>query len=337
MNNNSKNALTISVVIPAYNVGQHVGRAIGSVLAQTCPADEVIVVDDGSSDNTVDAVRSFGDRVILIQQKNAGASAARNTGIRAATGHWIAFLDADDEWLPDMLQLQTDILRQHPDLVWTSGNYKVCFCRKGYDLIKHDPQYIQTLLGNKAYFEDYLNAFFRGICGWTCCMIIRRDVLIETGLFCTDLPKANDTDMWLRIVYRYPQIGFVAEPLAIYHVEAGDCLSIRPMMFDYLRRFLQRHLNLAQNSKRSEMFIPCAVKMLRAWIRSAFFDDRVYDIRKALRMFDTLLSKRYKRTVYVMTILPGLTKHFFQFLSWLSRTFKLRRQTWHPTKRYKRK
>ena len=78
MNNNSKNALTISVVIPAYNVGQHVGRAIGSVLAQTCPADEVIVVDDGSSDNTVDAVRSFGDRVILIQQKNAGASAARN-------------------------------------------------------------------------------------------------------------------------------------------------------------------------------------------------------------------------------------------------------------------
>jgi glycosyltransferase involved in cell wall biosynthesis len=114
--------MKISAVIPAYNCEAHIARAIDSVLNQTHPADEIIIVDDGSSDDTVQAVRSYGDKVTLIQQENAGASAARNTGIEAATGNWIAFLDADDEWLPDMLQRQTDILTQHPHLVWTTGN-----------------------------------------------------------------------------------------------------------------------------------------------------------------------------------------------------------------------
>lgn len=93
-------SITVSVVIPAYNAGEYLGRAIDSVLAQTQPAAEIIVVDDGSADNTADVAQGYGERIRFIQQENAGASVARNTGIEAAASEWIAFLDADDEWLP---------------------------------------------------------------------------------------------------------------------------------------------------------------------------------------------------------------------------------------------
>jgi len=333
----TETAITITAVIPAYNAAEYIARAIKSVLAQTRPADEIIVVDDGSTDNTLDVVRSFGEKVILIQQENGGASAARNTGINAATGNWIAFLDADDEWLPNMLELQTNILRQHPDIAWTGGNYKICFCKRKYGLIKNEPERIQALLKNKLYFDDFFDAFIHKTYGCMDCMVIRKDVFQKVGLYSTTLPRANDIDMWFRIAYRYPKIGFVDQPLAIYHFETGDSLASYHMDYAYLRRFLQRHLDMAKEADRLEPFTLCAKMMLRAWIRSAFFDDRIFDVRKAMRQFDFLLSKRYKCLIYVMTILPGLIKHLFQILSWLSRTFKLRRQTWHPKEKHKRR
>jgi len=329
--------ITITAVIPAYNVGQYIARAIESVLAQTHPANEIIVVDDGSSDNTVEVVRCYGDKVRLVQQANGGASAARNTGINAAASDWIAFLDADDEWLPNMLQLQTDILRQYPDMVWTTGNYKRCFCRRGYMLIQEDEKHLQPLLDNKPYFPDYFDAFVHKVRGCTNCMVIRKDVLLELGCFCTLLPKANDIDMWFRIAYRYPQIGFVAEPLSIYHMETGDSLASHHMDCDYLKQFLQRHFDLAEDAGRLEQFAPCARQMLQAWIRSGLFDDRVHDIRKMIQSFSFLLSANYKCTLWLMTILPGLTKGIFKTLSRISRTLKLRRQTWHTKAEYKRK
>ncbi|MCK4960446.1 MAG: glycosyltransferase family 2 protein, partial [Planctomycetes bacterium] len=90
---------SVSVVIAAYNAEKYIQRAIDSVLAQSLPADEIIVVDDGSTDNTGDAVKHYGSKVRYIYQENAGPASARNTAIEAATGTWIAFLDADDEWL----------------------------------------------------------------------------------------------------------------------------------------------------------------------------------------------------------------------------------------------
>ena len=121
-------SITVSAVIPAYNAGKYVGRAIESVLAQTHKADEIIVVNDGSSDDTAEVVERFGGAVRFIRQENAGASVARNTGIEAATSEWIAFLDADDEWLPNKLKLQTEHLERNPKLVWTTGNYIRCYC-----------------------------------------------------------------------------------------------------------------------------------------------------------------------------------------------------------------
>ncbi len=126
----NKNENTISVIIPAYNAGEYIARAIDIVLAQSRNADEIIVVDDGSTDNTSEVVAQYESKVKYIRQDNAGASVARNTGIEAATGEWIAFLDADDEWLPEKLKLQTEHLMRNGDLVWTTGNYICCVCGK---------------------------------------------------------------------------------------------------------------------------------------------------------------------------------------------------------------
>ena len=126
--------MTITVVIPAYNSEKYIARAIDSVLTQTHKPDEIIVVDDGSTDNTSEIARKYEPSVKLIQQQNAGASVARNTGIEAATSEWIAFLDADDEWLPEKLKLQTEHLKRNPHLQWTTANFIRCQCDKNQRL-----------------------------------------------------------------------------------------------------------------------------------------------------------------------------------------------------------
>src|SRR4051812_30004149 len=99
--------MTISAVIPTYNHAKYITFAIDSVLAQTKPVDEIIVVDDGSVDGTREVVEQYRGRVQYVRQENAGVGAARNNGARLATGNWVAFLDADDGWLPDKIALQS--------------------------------------------------------------------------------------------------------------------------------------------------------------------------------------------------------------------------------------
>ncbi len=100
-------------MIPAYNIAEFIGRAIDSVLAQTHKPDEIVVVDDGSGDNTAEVIKSYGTKVRYIYQENAGLSAARNTGIKAAESEWIGLLDGDDNWLPEFLQLHLDVIQQN--------------------------------------------------------------------------------------------------------------------------------------------------------------------------------------------------------------------------------
>lgn len=103
----------ISVIIPAFNAALYLGEAIESVLDQSTPADEIIVVDDGSDDDTAGVADKFS-RVHVIRQPNQGCAVARNTGIAASSGEWLAFLDADDLWLPEKLSLQADYLKNNP-------------------------------------------------------------------------------------------------------------------------------------------------------------------------------------------------------------------------------
>ena len=113
---------TISVVIPAYNSAVFLPDCINSIRQQSVPLHEIIVVDDGSSDNTGAVVKTLGGNIIYIKQENQGPAAARNHGIQQATGDWIAFLDADDQWIPNKIELQLNCLGKHPELQLIAGD-----------------------------------------------------------------------------------------------------------------------------------------------------------------------------------------------------------------------
>lgn len=112
---------TVSVIVPAYNAGRTIDATLQSVFGQTYRHIEVIVVDDGSTDDTAERVAAWGDRVVFLRQANAGPAAARNRAIERARGDFIAFLDADDVWLPEKLEQQTELLSAHPDAAMLYG------------------------------------------------------------------------------------------------------------------------------------------------------------------------------------------------------------------------
>jgi hypothetical protein len=207
---------TVSAVIPAYNAERFLSRAIRSALAQDPLPDEILVVDDGSTDGSAAIARGFGSPVRCIQQANAGASAARNRGIAEARGELVAFLDSDDEWLPHHLGRAVRVLARHPELGWYSDDYRFEPPLPGE---RPGP-------GAEAVVDDaYLPDFFAASRRWeaeTSAMVIRRAVFGAVGCFDTSLVTAEDRDLWFRIGLRYPAIGYGPEIGVIEHAWAGS-------------------------------------------------------------------------------------------------------------------
>jgi glycosyltransferase involved in cell wall biosynthesis len=326
----TESTISISAVIPAYNCEKYIARAVESVLKQTLPVQEIVVVDDGSTDGTADAVRSFGEKVTLIRQANAGVSAARNTGIRAANGDWIAFLDADDEWLPEKIRLQTENLKNNPDLVWTISNYYECLCDEKRRDEQCPQEKINKLLNGRAYFDTYFEAWQYNLWGCSDVQVVRRDVLIEAGLFPVGLPIAEDIDMWLRVAYLHPKVGFVSEPLAIYHFGIPESGLQRNIKQQNGIKFMERHFELARRHGREEVFTPAAAFAMQRWIRSMLFEARKDEIRQMLRTFPQVFSLIYRSLIYCLTAFPMATAALLHLLSKVNRTLKLRRRITRP-------
>jgi glycosyltransferase involved in cell wall biosynthesis len=185
---------SISVVIPTYNRARTVGKAIDSILSQTFGDVEIIVVDDGSTDDSTAVLASYCGRIRTIRQENQGVSAARNAGIRAANGKWIAFLDSDDQWHPTKLEKQLAALGEHGS--------KVCFTRCVDDQQKliQDVDGLKpaTSNGNLRYFDDALDAICRVQCHpQVQSMIASRELVLHAGMFDESLYAAEDT----RLIY----------------------------------------------------------------------------------------------------------------------------------------
>ena len=182
----------VSVVMPAYNVAWCIGRAIDSVLAQDFRSYELIVVNDGSTDGTLAVLDRYGASVTLIDQNNRGMSAARNRGIREARGTYIAFLDADDWWLPEKLSRQVELMTRRPDLGFCSTAARVedgdgrllnlWRCPDGRSEI------LETLFAQNA-----------AIAGGCSAVIVRKELLERVGLFDESLRGFEDPDLWMRL------------------------------------------------------------------------------------------------------------------------------------------
>lgn len=298
--------MKISAIIPAYNSGRTIARALQSVLAQTRPADEIIVVDDGSADNTADVVRRFGEHVRLIQQPNSGVSVARNTGIQASLGDWIAFLDADDEWLPAKLKLQTEHLQRYRDLHWTYGNFQKVY-ESDESETAHSLSAVKPLLNNREIFDDYFQAYLHHAYAWTCTLLVQRCVFDAVGFFEPGMKRAQDNDLWYRIAYRFSQVGYLAEPLAIYHLDTpGSSTKVNDDV-DFMIHLVDRHEELAKKYNRYEAFRPCITHMLQTWVRQLIGHRRYADAKRLLDTFPRYMGRRFGQEARFRLLCPVLT------------------------------
>jgi len=302
--------MTVSVVIPAYNVESHIARALDSVLAQTRPPTEIIVVDDGSTDGTAEVIQRYGPAVRYLHSDHVGAAEARNIGIRAAHGDWIAFLDADDEWLPEKLALQTALLARHPDLVWCYGNMFVQRVGQTGRTYSHNPDRIRRALGDAEVFDDYLQALAAGAPTSCITWVVRHDVLDAVGMFCSELPWAQDADLALRLAYRWPRIGYIHRPLAINHFgRAGSITARHWSNLERRCRFLERHAELSRQAGAWDRFRPCVRWLLIQWTRRYLAVEPPVDLSPILRRWGHLLPCRLRLEVRVRGLLgPRLNR-----------------------------
>ncbi len=256
--------IKVSVIIPTYNRAEYVTQAIDSVLAQTYADYEIIVVDDGSTDNTKAVLLPYMDRIRYIYQENAGASAARNTGIKAAKGDWVAFLDSDDEWLPGKLAVQIRAVESHPQLVAHTvnvdlsnyGNHdQTSFLHCGFPL-KDEEGIIKAPL---------LLHFKHRTIVMPPAVICRKDIVVQAGLFDESLSICEDYDFMCRIALQ-GSWGYSTRVLAVVHRRPEGIKNLSADRYsDAIKRcssLIKTHSKLLKNQKLTKRERSVTAKLL---------------------------------------------------------------------------
>lgn len=212
----------VAVIIPTSNRAQLVAAAVKSVLCQDFGNFELLVIDDGSTDDTLDRLAVFGDRLRIICQQNRGVSAARNRGIQCSTAPLIAFLDSDDLWLPGKLARQVAFLEENPDCqicqteeIWVRNGRRV------------NPKRRHRKTAGRI-FERSLELCLIS----PSAVMLRRPLLETVGMFDERLPACEDYDLWLRVSCRYP-VGLIDLPLIVKRGGHADQLSRMPGLDRY--------------------------------------------------------------------------------------------------------
>lgn len=231
----------VSIIIPVYNASAYVADAIRSALEQDYERKEIVVVDDGSTDSTPTVLKSFEGRITILHQANAGPGAARNRALRHAKGTYIAFLDADDYWVPGKLRLQVEYLEQHPDigavyskwLLWhadAEGRFlspHLPPLKKPTSIVLQDSGWIYT----KLLFDCRL---------LTSTVMLRRSIIDHVGLFSEDLLRGQDYDYWLRLS-RITQIDKLDCDLTFYRIH-GDNIVKKYPTYNYELKVLEDNI-----------------------------------------------------------------------------------------------
>ncbi len=228
--------MQVSVIIPTYNRCHTLGRAIDSVMLQQSNATEVIVVDDGSTDETENLLITRYPLVRYIKlQNNQGVSHARNAAIQATDCEWLAFLDSDDEWLPEKLTRQSECLETNPD-------YRICHSD---EIWIRNGRRVNSMHKHAKHGGDiFLHCLPRCVISPSS-IIIHRSVFADVGLFDEGLPVCEDYDLWLRVCARFPVL-YVHEKLLIKYGGHEDQLSTRHWGMDRFR--VQALENILQSS-----------------------------------------------------------------------------------------
>ena len=273
----------VDVVIPSYNRGKSLKKAIQSVQNQTFKGWKLWVVDDGSTDGSfneiIDAFSSSNFPAEFFSLKtNQGVSYARNRGIEQGRADWVAFLDSDDEWLPDKLEKQIQFARKNP-------KFPLIHCNEVW--FKNGKPFPQKKKHKKQGGRIFIPST-RICCISPSAALLRRSLLEEVGFFREDFPVCEDYEMWLRVTSRYP-VGFVEEALVIKQGGHEDQLSRRYSAMDYWRvKALKGYLkdkNLSQEEKNQvkEVLMEKGRILLRGYEKHKNFKNKV-EVENILKM-----------------------------------------------------
>lgn len=227
-----------SVIIPAYNAAATLGRAIESVLAQTWPAHEIIVVDDASADDTGRVAKKYGENVRYFRrEQNAGVSAARNYGAGLANGNWLAFLDADDWYFPDRMKLHAEWILEDPLLDFLTGDYEYrdeTGRLIGTSMAQHiaGKMMLDKAAGaQRVVMEraDEIETFVADHFGDTHTLSLPRQTFLELGGYPLGFKVCEDVHLLARLVARSRRIGVVTQPLGVYLIHADSATRRDPL------------------------------------------------------------------------------------------------------------
>jgi len=207
----------VSVIIPVRNCADTIRESLQSVFDQDFSDYEIIVVDDGSTDKTMDILSSFADRIKILRQQGRGAASARNLAINHSRGRYLAFLDADDSWFPSKLFLQYDYLEKHPEIGLVYSDLST-FNKAGECSSSYDSHHRKVYQGRV--FAELLLKNFIG----TITVVARRECFDKVGLFPEEFTHSSDWHQWLRIARYYP-IGYINIPLAHYRWSESSLTS----------------------------------------------------------------------------------------------------------------
>jgi glycosyltransferase involved in cell wall biosynthesis len=296
----------VSVIIPAFNAEKTIARAVDSVLAQTYSPVEVIVVDDGSTDGTCDICESYGDKITYIHQANKGVSAARNKGIQTASGEYIGFLDADDEYTSFFFSAFREAVSHYPGCKAFCGAYIVQCEDDTHRCVPDD------FLGEEPFcFVDLIQEMAHGnYIAHTDTAILHKDVLNNVGHFIEGMHFGEDIELWTRIAGSFPWC-FINRVMAIYHKETSSVTENTPLweqgiefIYDetHMRQVISSSLWGSYRKFRRNL---CAN---RAWI---CFKVQKYDIARRMvrKIFPARVSLRYCR-VLVLSVTPSVLLDF---------------------------
>ncbi len=279
----------VSVVIPNYNYARFLREAIDSVLAQTYAEIEIIVVDDGSTDDSKDILKSYGQQIKAVFQQNQGVSAARNNGVNESRGEFISFLDADDLWLPAKIEKQ--VVRFQEDEKLGLVHVGVVEVDANGDFL------LERLEGLEGDVSGELLLIKQTILGGGSGLMVRRDVFDEVGGFDNRLSTSADWDLFYQISSRYP-IGFVPEILLKYRVHNSNMHSnVSAMEHDMMIAFEKAFIEMTPELKKIRRR---AYGSLHQNLAGSYF---------AAGNYTAFVSHSFKS----LTLDPGNIKHFLRF------------------------
>lgn len=296
----------VSVIVPAYNVAEFIGEALDSVLAQTFTDYEIIVINDGSPDTEALelALAPYASRIVYLKQENKGVSAARNTGITAARGSLLAFLDGDDTWLPNYLEIQVARIQEDPsiDVLYPNVLMFGGSSEAGEEFMTICPS------SGDVTFERLVSQE----CNVSNCSIARRDTIVRAGLFDEELRSVEDFDLWLRVIKQGGRIVYHREVLARYRRRVGSLTADPIWLSENVLRVLEKVQRTMELTPSERATVDLHQKRFHAMLhlqqgKRAFFSGDTAGAIHGLTEANRFLRKRKTAiTVMMLRIAPRL-------------------------------